>query len=64
MSFDKCNCGNQDYSSKCLLHMCTRNILDKKFPEKEYNTLICDYHTNHYFRNKGCYWCKSSDCSR
>ena len=64
MPFDKCNCGNQEYSNKCLVHMCTCDILDKQFPEEKYKSFVCDYHTNQYFKNKGCFWCRHSDCSR
>lgn len=61
---NQCNCDGRYYSDNCLLHLCTCDLFDKLFPEKEFDQLVCNYHTNVGFRNKGCYWCKNSDCSK
>lgn len=64
MPFDECRCAGADYSANCLKHMCTCDILDKQFPDEKYDRYVCDYHTNTSHRNKGCYWCRSSDCGK
>ena len=50
IDLQKCNCLNSK-SDKCLLHYCTC-------------PLKCNRHTNLYFKNKGCYWCNYTDCSK
>lgn len=65
LDFAKCRCDNySDYSDKCLAHLCTCDILDKIYPDKIYDQYICQYHTNLYMRNKGCFHCRSTDCSK
>ncbi|XWV26350.1 putative orfan [Tupanvirus soda lake] len=64
MTFDQCNCMGQDYSSQCLKHLCTCDLFNGQFTGKECDSLICDHHTNQFFRNSGCYWCRHSDCSK
>jgi len=64
LSFDQCRCKWGDYSENCLKHLCTCDLLDGAYPEKEYNIYVCNYHTNAHFRNKGCYWCRLRDCSK
>ncbi|XWV25090.1 putative ORFan [Tupanvirus deep ocean] len=63
LTFDQCNCLGQDYSSQCLKHLCTCGLFSQ-FTDKEYDSLICDHHTNQFFKNGGCYWCRHSDCSK
>lgn len=49
---DKCNCYPIGFSSECLVHLCTCDAG------------ICDRHTSLYFKNKGCFWCGYTDCSK
>ena len=62
--YDQCNCEKgEDYSTKCLEHLCSCH-LEKEYPGKKYEKHVCDYHTNVLFKNKGCFWCRHSDCGR
>lgn len=60
---EKCQC-NLSYSETCLVHFCTCEEFDKKFSEKSYDHYICSHHKNLHFRNKGCFWCHHTDCSK
>jgi hypothetical protein len=65
IDLEACNCGKiGDYSEVCTKHLCTCNTFNDKFADKVYDRYICDYHTNLEFRNKGCFWCRSRDCSK
>ncbi len=48
----KCSCKGNMYSSTCRVHKCTCE------------SGKCNRHTNLYFKNKGCYWCNYTDCSK
>ena len=57
-----CRCEHKDYSSDCLRHLCTCEI-EKDYPQEEYRRYVCNHHTNIGFKNKGCFYCRHSDCS-
>jgi hypothetical protein len=59
----RCNMG-QSCSESCPVHLCTCDTIGKRYPQKEYDHYVCKHHTNTYFRNKGCFWCANTDCSK